>query len=415
MIEPWVAPMVRRMAISGPLSFTSMMRPEMMLSAATSTIRVRIRNMTLRSTCSALKNVALRWRQSIMKIGRRGRVGDELAVAIDPVGIVDIDLDRGNVAGAVEIGLRLGHRHEHERGVVFRHADLEHGGDLVGLDARRRPHRRHRAARRHQREIVAGAQRELIGEPAADHHALAPRSKPSSVPCLMLVAIERSLPISAARMPRTSTPEALKGDDASAWPSTIGAASLMPSTFDDPLGHLLPVGQRRFERLDQQMAVHAQDLVEQFLAEAVHHRHHDDQGGDAEHDAQEGKSGDDRDESFLAPRPQVTQRQHPFERREWVGGGGLAHQTTILGCRFHTIPAVSRHVRAPWRWRKRTRHDASRSNASSGLISSRLPSERRLSSTLPSARPFGPTSTCQGNPIRSAVANLAPGRWSRSS
>ncbi|MNL60543.1 hypothetical protein D3C87_1843610 [compost metagenome] len=65
---PRVAPMVRRMAISCPLSFTSMMRPEMILSAATSTISVRIMNMTLRSTCSAEKKVWLRWRQSVMKI-----------------------------------------------------------------------------------------------------------------------------------------------------------------------------------------------------------------------------------------------------------------------------------------------------------------------------------------------------------
>ncbi len=42
----------------------------MMLSAATSTIRVRIRNITLRSTCSAVKKVALRRRQSTMNIGR---------------------------------------------------------------------------------------------------------------------------------------------------------------------------------------------------------------------------------------------------------------------------------------------------------------------------------------------------------
>ena len=70
MTAPCVAPMVRRMAMSLPLSFTSMIRPDTMLSAATSTISVRIRNITLRSTCSALKKVALRWRQSIMKIGR---------------------------------------------------------------------------------------------------------------------------------------------------------------------------------------------------------------------------------------------------------------------------------------------------------------------------------------------------------
>ena len=40
MIAPLVAPMVRRMAMSRPLSFTSMIRPEMMFSAATSTISV---------------------------------------------------------------------------------------------------------------------------------------------------------------------------------------------------------------------------------------------------------------------------------------------------------------------------------------------------------------------------------------
>ena len=70
MIAPRVAPMVRRMAMSRPLSFTSMIRPEMMLSVATSTISVRIMNMTLRSTCRAEKNEALRWRQSTMKTGR---------------------------------------------------------------------------------------------------------------------------------------------------------------------------------------------------------------------------------------------------------------------------------------------------------------------------------------------------------
>ena len=134
--------------MSRPLSFTSMIRPEMMLSAATSTISVRIRNITLRSTCSALKKVALRCRQSTMKIGRPAASVTSLRKRVDLVGIVGVDLDRGDVAGAVEIGLRLGERHEHEGGVVFRHADLEHGGDLVGLDARRRAHRRHRAARR---------------------------------------------------------------------------------------------------------------------------------------------------------------------------------------------------------------------------------------------------------------------------
>ena len=66
MIAPRLAPIVRRIAMSWPFSFTSMISPEMMFSAATSTIRVRIMNITLRSTCSAEKNVLFRCRQSLI-------------------------------------------------------------------------------------------------------------------------------------------------------------------------------------------------------------------------------------------------------------------------------------------------------------------------------------------------------------
>ena len=50
--------------MSRPLSFTSMMRPEMMLNAATSTITDRMMNIMLRSTSSTVKKLSLRWRQS---------------------------------------------------------------------------------------------------------------------------------------------------------------------------------------------------------------------------------------------------------------------------------------------------------------------------------------------------------------
>ena len=62
--------MVRKMAISLPLSLTSMISPETIFSAATRTISVRIRNITLRSTWSALKNVEFRCRQSTKNTGR---------------------------------------------------------------------------------------------------------------------------------------------------------------------------------------------------------------------------------------------------------------------------------------------------------------------------------------------------------
>ena len=73
------------------------------------------------------------------------------------------------------------------------------------------------------------------------------------------------------------------------------------------------------------MAVEAEDLVEQLLAETVHHRHHDDQRRDAEHDAEERKAGDDRDEAFLAARAQIAPGQHPLEGRKRRGSDWLAH------------------------------------------------------------------------------------------
>src|SRR6476660_10597713 len=73
------------------------------------------------------------------------------------------------------------------------------------------------------------------------------------------------------------------------------------------------------------MAVEAENLVEQFLAEAVHHGHHDDQRGDAEHDAEERKAGDDGNETFLATCPQIATGQQPFEWRERWGSNGLVH------------------------------------------------------------------------------------------
>src|SRR5262245_48470752 len=74
------------------------------------------------------------------------------------------------------------------------------------------------------------------------------------------------------------------------------------------------------------MTVEAENLVEQFLAEPVHHRHHDDQRRDAEHDADEREGRDDGNESFTPPRAQVAQRQHPLEGSEGAGPDRIAHQ-----------------------------------------------------------------------------------------
>ena len=149
MIAPRVAPIVRRTAIARALSCTSMMRPEMMLSAATSTISVRMANITLLSTASTSKKLRLSWRQSVSIIGRccAGSIASPHRVHV--VGIGDIDLDDVGLAVVVEEGLRLGERHEDEGVVEGRHADLEDRGDRIGLHPRRDAERRlaRRAAR----------------------------------------------------------------------------------------------------------------------------------------------------------------------------------------------------------------------------------------------------------------------------
>ena len=70
-----------------------MIRPEMMLSAATSTISIRMRNITLRSTSSTPKKVLLRCRQSDSMIGRSIASSIACAHGVDAVGMVDEDLD----------------------------------------------------------------------------------------------------------------------------------------------------------------------------------------------------------------------------------------------------------------------------------------------------------------------------------
>src|ERR1700722_20366576 len=115
------------------------------------------------------------------------------------------------------------------------------------------------------------------------------------------------------------------------------------------------------------MAVEAENLVEQLGAEPVHHRHHDDEGGDPEHDAQKREAGDDRDESFLAPGPQVAQRQHPFERRKGAGSGRLSH-AILPRADSHMILAVSRHFSTAAKAFTHTREDSCRTHGRWGLM-----------------------------------------------
>jgi hypothetical protein len=256
-----------------------------------------------------------------MKIGRHAA-----AQRIDVVRIVAVDLDRGNVVGAVEIGLRLRHRHEHESGVVFRHADLEHGGDLVGLDPGRSAHGGDRTAGRDQRQGIPDVSGELIGKSLADDQTLA-----------RIESVDRAL---ADVVGDRGKLHQIGGTDAAhQHPGSIERRGGKGLAFDDgrrqshsgdagnPRSDRLPVGQRRIQRLDQQVAVEPEDLIEQLLAEPVHHRHDDDQRGHPEQDAEEGEPGDDRNEALFATGAQIAQRQHPLERGKGPGCDRLVHES----------------------------------------------------------------------------------------
>ena len=93
MIAPRVAPIVRSTAIARALSCTSMIMPEMMLSAATSTIRDKIANITFASTAEHVDQAPV----VLPPVGvdHRTLLGgrDARAHGVDSVGIVEIDLD----------------------------------------------------------------------------------------------------------------------------------------------------------------------------------------------------------------------------------------------------------------------------------------------------------------------------------
>ena len=174
MMAPLLAPMVRRMPISRPLSFTSMMRPEMMLNAATTTITDRMMNIMLRSTSSTVKKLSFRWRQSEKCSARdAGLASWRPSCSPTSSGSATNTSSTSTASPLLKIALRLGERHEDHGAVVLGHAHLEHGRHLVGLDARRRAEGRRRRPRGDTSVTrVADVDAQRIGKPRADGDAL---------------------------------------------------------------------------------------------------------------------------------------------------------------------------------------------------------------------------------------------------
>ena len=152
-----------------------------------------------------------------------------------------------------------------------------------------------------------------------------PSPKPLSVPKRMLSAMSGSAFSPSSVMPRTSAPVACTADETMTWPSMSGSTTLTPGTVATRLRHRVVVVERPADLVDDDVAVEPEDLGEQLVAEAVHHRHDDDEGGDAQHDAGEREAGDDGDEAFLAARPQVAARDHPLVGGERPRAVGRVH------------------------------------------------------------------------------------------
>ena len=102
-------------------------------------------------------------------------------------------------------------------------------------------------------------------------------------------------------LPRTRTASTRPLKVASSGCSISGVARTTPGVSRTSCEHLLPVLEPAAVGLDDGVAVEPDDLVEQLGAEAVHHAHHDDQRGDAEHDRAEADPGDERDERLAPP------------------------------------------------------------------------------------------------------------------
>ena len=183
--------------------------------------------------------------------------------------------------------------------------------------------------------------------------------------------------MSSTRLPRTSTPSTRPLALAISGCSISGIAAVTPGVALARSAIICQSFEAAVIALDDGVAVETDDLVEQFGAKAVHHRHDDDQRGDAERDGADAEPGDDEDEPLALAGQEVAPRDHPFV-------------------------AVEDHA-------------VSLASASSMVSSSFSPVRRFLSSTVPAASPRGPRISCHGRPMRSIEPSLTPPRSSRSS
>ncbi len=155
--------------MSRVLSLTSMMSELTTLKAATSTISVRIRNITFCSTWTAPKKLLLLCVQSTTRTGwSASSVRICAADTLHPLGVAHADLDLRGRPWLLEEHLGGGHRQEHEGAVVVVHTGLEDRHHRVGAHPRHGAERGGRTLGRDQRELRADVESEALGQRQAD-------------------------------------------------------------------------------------------------------------------------------------------------------------------------------------------------------------------------------------------------------
>src|SRR5947207_814870 len=199
--------------------------------------------------------------------------------------------------------------------IVNVHYSLEDADNLVALHARNLTYHRRGRLRRDQGDLPAHPDSQILRQITADNHDILAAEAVQATGQHMIGDGRTRLDVfgtNAANGDAGRTP--LAGHHHLALDDGIGGFHHGHAAHG--LGQHLIVGKRPLARLDGEVTVEAQDLREHFMAEPVHDGHDDDQGCDAQHDAEERENGDDGDEAFLAPRAQVAHGYQPFEGRE---------------------------------------------------------------------------------------------------
>ena len=129
--------------MSRVLARTSMISDDRMLNAATRMMMHSTTNIAIRSTSSASNSAEFICRQStMMPLALRPAAASGARISPTLSGSSTCDLDHADLVAEHQQGLRVLHRHDDERLVIFVDADLEDRADGVGDDARHGADRR---------------------------------------------------------------------------------------------------------------------------------------------------------------------------------------------------------------------------------------------------------------------------------